>query len=382
MRRLISTVTAFFAASTIATTAAAQADPFCEVRELGSLAIDGGFEIEVEGRYAYIRGVEVLHIIDVSDAANPQLMSTTDANGLVAFDVVGTTLYAARFFGGFLDIYDVADPTSPQLLSSFPLAGPEYIEVVGDIAYVGSYQTSILHVIDVNDPANPFERSSIRLGQGIGELIIQWPTAYLSNLDNLITVDLTDPDAPRELDRFGDDTNLRAVAGSLAFLQEIDGGTRKYKIVHVGRPDALRFYREGVFDTIRYSGPWSIVGDRLFTNGSGRRGVAIHDFTDPLRPRTMTQIATTGNAVAFQVVDQRLYSISRGGFQVFDIGGCPPYPFCLVDLNDDGVANHFDLQAFTNFYTAGKLQADFDNDGVLTPADIVVFQSKLADGCP
>lgn len=55
---------------------------------------------------------------------------------------------------------------------------------------------------------------------------------------------------------------------------------------------------------------------------------------------------------------------------------------CTADLTGDGRADVADLLEFLNLYERGDPAADFDGDGVLTPADLGVFQTALDAGCP
>jgi hypothetical protein len=55
---------------------------------------------------------------------------------------------------------------------------------------------------------------------------------------------------------------------------------------------------------------------------------------------------------------------------------------CSADLNDDGLVDFFDVQAFLNFYASGDLRADFTPDGVLDFFDVQAFLNAYASGCP
>ncbi|MEQ8317819.1 MAG: GC-type dockerin domain-anchored protein [Phycisphaerales bacterium] len=55
---------------------------------------------------------------------------------------------------------------------------------------------------------------------------------------------------------------------------------------------------------------------------------------------------------------------------------------CTADLTGDGRADTADVLVFLNLFELGDLAADFDGDGVLTPADLDAFQIALAAGCP
>ena len=357
-------------------------NPFCKVRELGSIDFNAGFAIDVDGSIAYCRGLDLLYAVDVSDPSDPQVLSATPVSGLYDVQPVGSLVYTLRLFGASLDIYDASDPTELVLLSSLPIPGPEIIEVVGTVAYITNRSQSTLYTVDVADPANPRLLDSITISDGVVRLFVQWPTVYLSSLSELVTIDASDPADLRELDRFGQDAAVQAVSGSLAYLRDRPGGRRTYTLVHVGRPDAVRLFRRGDFDVASYGTPWQIAGDALYTSGSRARTLAIHDLRDPANPRTLGEFETKGSRLSFEVVDQRLYALTDQGLAIYDVGGCPPYPFCPADFDADGVADFFDAQAFLNLYARGDLKADFNADGEVTAADYNAFEVAFAAGCP
>lgn len=55
---------------------------------------------------------------------------------------------------------------------------------------------------------------------------------------------------------------------------------------------------------------------------------------------------------------------------------------CFVDLNDDGLLNFFDVQAFLDLYNAGDPLADWYEDGLLNFFDVIAFVNAYGVGCP
>jgi len=60
----------------------------------------------------------------------------------------------------------------------------------------------------------------------------------------------------------------------------------------------------------------------------------------------------------------------------------PSTPVCAADLNNDGLANFFDVAAFINAFGAQDLIADFTGDGEFNFFDVSDFLSAFALGCP
>ncbi len=55
---------------------------------------------------------------------------------------------------------------------------------------------------------------------------------------------------------------------------------------------------------------------------------------------------------------------------------------CLVDLNNDGDLNFFDVSAFLAAFSANDPIADFNNDGMFNFFDVSSFLSAFSAGCP
>lgn len=55
---------------------------------------------------------------------------------------------------------------------------------------------------------------------------------------------------------------------------------------------------------------------------------------------------------------------------------------CLPDMNNDGVLDFFDVQAFLNYFAAGDARGDFNNDGVFNFFDVQAFLAAFSAGCP
>lgn len=56
-------------------------------------------------------------------------------------------------------------------------------------------------------------------------------------------------------------------------------------------------------------------------------------------------------------------------------------PACLADLNNDGIANFFDLSLLLQYFETNDLHADLNFDGELDFFDVTIFVSSLLEGC-
>ncbi|MBI2955312.1 MAG: hypothetical protein HYY30_13440 [Chloroflexi bacterium] len=128
-------------------------------RTAQDIAVDGDYAYVVYGHYS--GSFNGIHILDVSDKANPRLVTTFatsidatgDATGVAAS---GGRAYVADGPNG-LRIVDVSNPASPTLISTYDTPGyARSVKLVGNHAYVAD-EIGGVRVIDVSTPANPRE---------------------------------------------------------------------------------------------------------------------------------------------------------------------------------------------------------------------------------
>lgn len=124
-------------------------------------------EIAVQGNYAYVPDGYNLIVFDISDLNNPQLVGGVHlyppaGNG--ARDVVlrGNLAYVATgsWEGGptlkkGFAVVDVSDPANPTILSTLDLpGGPVHLSLGGDYVYLAALDGG-MQIVSVADPANP-----------------------------------------------------------------------------------------------------------------------------------------------------------------------------------------------------------------------------------
>jgi hypothetical protein len=128
-------------------------DPDQPVR-IGTLALPhANEEVLVSGNLVICRVPGAITICDVSDPADPRLVSVTLCSA-VGMGLSGNDLYLGRWQGGF-EVYDISDPSQPQRRGLFRTLGlTTRFAFDGDILYAGDY----LHgcqVIDMSDVTHP-----------------------------------------------------------------------------------------------------------------------------------------------------------------------------------------------------------------------------------
>ena len=166
-----------------------------------------------------------------------------------------------------LHVVDVSDPTAPEPSATFTLPG-EVVQVVanGRFAYIlhGPSVTSWdsatgppdagLQIVDLSDPSRPALRGFFRATNFAEGLAVQDDVAYLVGADDLLVVDVGNPDSPRQVG------------------QPLAGGR-----------------------SVAISGTMLVVsaGWCSFRSGFCGGGLTVFDLTDPKRPFPVNQLETT-----------------------------------------------------------------------------------------
>ena len=129
----------------------------------------------------------------------------------------------------------------------------------------------------------------------------------------------------------------------------------------------------------------------------GAGGCAVHGLFGSLLedgvPGPVFEILDTGDTIDSRaVIDVTMSPAGRDGHRIaLDVrhaaNSASLYVAtvlapCRADLNDDGVLNFFDVQAFLSLFAASDPAADFTDDGVFNFFDVQIFLSAFAAGCP
>lgn len=170
---------------------------------------------------AYIAGQGApsrLTIVDLSDPANPQFMSSLATAGPSAdgLDIAGELAYVADSANGML-VIDISDPAEPRLLARFDVFGARSVRVAGDRAYLGT--DSGLKIVDISDPAAPALLGSRAVGYGsVVDIAVDGSTVFASyanigssDFGGIEVYDLSDPTRPMLLGGYSGQAYANAV---------------------------------------------------------------------------------------------------------------------------------------------------------------------------
>ncbi len=199
--------------------------------EVGLLNIPGGANaVAVAGNYAYVAEDYPgdLRVIDVSTPSAPVEVGLLNYHW--GFDVVveGNYAYVAQF--NRLAVIDVTDPSTPVEVGEFLGARSGPFAVAGNYAYMLDTNYDILRVIDVSTPSAPVEVGSLDNDLWPSGVAVEGNYAYLAaGYAGLRVIDVSTPSAPVEVNSLntpGGYARGVAVAGGYTYVADHDAGLR------------------------------------------------------------------------------------------------------------------------------------------------------------
>lgn len=223
-----------------------------------------------------------LHVVDVSNAANPVPLGETEVGTVHRIAISGNHAYLA---GDRLTIFDVSNPTKPVETCSLYLTNRLYdLAISGNHAYaaaLGSQASGFsgLLVIDIGNPTNPVHVATV--GNTGGQfVVISDNHAYVGHYGGLSVVDISNPASPTLVGRFSarfQSVYGISISGHYAFLV----GSRAMEVVDISNaanPVTIGFFPTGNGDarSVAQSGTYAYVADSYF-------GLQVIDISDATR---------------------------------------------------------------------------------------------------
>jgi len=158
-------------------------------------------DVELKGSYAYmVLDNDSLRVADVSDPAHPKEKGTLDIEKGTQLALEGAR--AVITGDGLLTIADVSDPSQPTELGQLTLdysREPSSVLLAGAVAYLSEAGTG-LHIIDLSDPAHPSEAGLIEMTRASHAGAIRGSFLFVSDQGRGIRIfDISDPLQPREV---------------------------------------------------------------------------------------------------------------------------------------------------------------------------------------
>jgi len=250
-------------------------------------------DILISGNYAYLADSEndSLHVVNISDTANPTLETSLVVSGIptnMAID--GNNLYLASGSEG-IHIIDISTPTSPTLVTTYSTDNAYDITISGTNAYVADGPTG-LKVLDITDISNPSVISSLDTSGTAYGVIISGTNAFISSTNaGMQIVDITTPSAP-------------------ALTSTYDSSGRVHKVKVVGNT--------------------AYIADDF-------RGIRIVDISDATSPTLTSTLSTVDKAVDLSILGNNIFiADSIGGIQVVNIS-TPESPSQIAAYNQSSI---------------------------------------------
>lgn len=218
-------------------------------RKLGELRFKGvGYHIIPAGDYAYLAArMAGIHVIDISDPANPALVATYDtieqATGLARN---GNLLFCAnRTFG--VEVIDISDRVNPVYLGSVKTKEAQGLAARDNILYVGEHYNKGLTTIDVSVPSAPRILGTATLAGNAWGVALKGDYAYVATGHGghgVAVVDISNPEKPtlvrhvatKNSDRRAPDCWEVSISGDTLFLADGDNGLFAYDISDPASP--------------------------------------------------------------------------------------------------------------------------------------------------
>jgi hypothetical protein len=337
-----------------------------------NLIITGEIEIElnigskglsVSGNYALLAN-GVLYFLDISNPANPRLLSTFE-NPIMygSFDVSGSIACISDILTG-LKIADVSDPQKPQMIGGLEIYIGRYpiwreVNIQESFAYVesadliGEDDTSCSwEIVDLRNPSSPKLVRQVDLGLGGGDLKPYDDYLYIIHRtrgDDRFVGQVWDISNPLNAHRLsigyldgGYDNEFKD-----EYLYSYNGELFIYSLNNPIYPQLINSANIGAY-VMNF-----IVNDNLLItlNSWQMKGVYIYDMTNPIDPVYIGQINPDNSIYAMEESEGFLYTCqSDGNLIIYDFRG-PEHPVLFSSLPVPA----WDLEIRNNYaYVAGS----------------------------
>lgn len=269
--------------------------------------------VAIDGDFAYIADFSAgLLVVDISDPANPTLLSTFAAVGQ-AVVASGDYVFLAAGAGG-LRIVSVANPSAPALVGSVSTTGATGIAVDGDQAYIAD-GSSGLRVISVSNPAAPSIVATFNTAGSATDVEVDGDYVYLADgSPGFLVFDVTNPASPALLttvDTPGNNFGID-VRGNRAYVTDSTGLLLIYDLTNRSAPSLV--------GSIPIPGAGDVFAnaDRAYVAASSA-GISIVDISDETAPSLVHAYDTTAARDLIVEGEYAFLADGNGGFRIIQV---------------------------------------------------------------
>ena len=276
-------------------------------------------KIDLSGHYAYVAsGYSGLWILDISDVTNPVGVANINTGGFTAdVEVADSIVYLVNWptqrkeASRGLWIIDVSDPYEPKILSHHigivrfsQSRAPNALAKFGNLIFMTQMPSAdndtTLEIIDVSDPQQPREVGIFRDDSSILNIAVEEGFAYLATNDQgLKIIDWREPSSPVQITTILGSALGVALSNEFAYVDRAD----TFFVVNVSNPYSpfvmgkfgrnygsflsidlavsanYVYWAEGFLGAIDVSEPSRPKERALFRGGDWARGVAARNDT-------------------------------------------------------------------------------------------------------
>ena len=292
--------------------------------EIGSYEPGGiGGYISLIDHYAYLSGFgDFIDICDVSDPFHPNMIGRDYSFHWNEIKPYSANIAYAYGWRGNIGIVDISNPANPLILSQLTASPISDLTIAGHYLYAIDMPNSKLLIYDVTYPETPALISQLQLTYNPQKMILNGNYAYISNIYGIFIVDIADPDHPAIINNIPHQgSSSIAASGSNLLVADGPNGYSIYDLSQPSNPTII-----GTFIT-----PGN-VHDIVVQNGlafiADNSDVVIVDLSNITNPAIIaTHPILTGNFIiptgAFQIVLSKnmMYVTTVGdGYQIFQVG--------------------------------------------------------------
>ena len=293
----------------------------------------------LRGDFAFIPYQERVQIIDISDAAQPEFFTEVTMPGYIVKVVVnGRYLYIAHSTSATswnsetgppdagLQIVDISDPRHPKFSGFFRTPEPPTALAIKDnLAYVGDWQQII--VVDISDPESPHERFTLdQYATGLaidnGLLVSSWGGCGLRSgycEGGLQVYDLSNPAQPELINEMQPEKELALPGFSVALNNNYAFVSGKGLWV-VGLQNREQLQMDGRYASdMGWLSSSKVLIDNQIAYMSQYDGVHILDISQSTSPKLLALYQTSNQLTDLALRNGRLYLAGWGGLEILDI---------------------------------------------------------------
>ncbi len=311
-------------------------------------------EVAAQGNIAAVAaGTNGLLLLDVSDAANPELLgklSTTYPAKLVR--IKDNYVY---FADRGLFVVDISDPANPNVVKEFTRIGflppdPIQLEISGNQLHTIA-STNGYRIYDITDPAQTKQIYVNKDVSSLRALFVSDNKAHILGGQQWRIFDVSDPTAPKLLSTTYEKSENLFVSGNYAYLLFPDGPA--------GLDDQFRVY--DVSDPASPKLIVSVPSDELFLakivikDGyaylARRAFFTVWSVSNPGDPKVIFNDGMGGKPTSLVVDQNYLYVTNTYGFKVYDISDLSS-PVQVSEIDSIYAANLFKYDKY--LYTFGN----------------------------